>query len=285
MSQTQAKKRGSRTKAKRRALGVVTGIGIVLAGLGLASLAVNLFFFSRIQDVESWDADVVVPGGFVGLAPSEIEELSFFVAVPGGLFLLALCFIWTGQALRGRVQTRDRRGLEGGTVLSTNAILSPRAHLTWVAVAVLFWFALVALPILLALGGGWPATVSALPQTYVWINLGMYGALASAIAGVLVVSFLKKRHYLAMVAAEDSRLLEAPHGVWRWLTFRWRFDLWIGGVGGALVGVCWLAVLASDVVLLLVMLAIGAALLAVSIWMARQYWRAGVPLGVAESFA
>ncbi len=285
MSQTQAKKAAYRKKAKRRTLGVVTGIGIVLACLGLASLAVNLFFFSRVQGVEEWDTDVVVPGGFFALSPSEIEQLSFFVAVPGGLFLLALCFITTGQVLRGRVQTRDPRGLEGGTVVSTNEILSPRAHLTWILVAVFFWLALIVVPMVMALGGGWPATVPELPQTYVWINLGMYGALASAIAGVLVVSYLKKQHYLAMVATEDARLLDPPHGVWRWLTFRWRFDLWIGGVGGVLVGASWLAILAEDVVLLVVTLVIGVALLAVSVWMARQYWRAGVPLGVAESFA
>ncbi|PWC06102.1 hypothetical protein [Mycetocola zhujimingii] len=263
----------------------MTGIGIVLAAIGLALVGVNLFFFSRVQDVEKWDTDVVVPGGFFALSPSEVEQLSFFVAVPGGLFLLALCFIMTGRVLRGNVQTRETKGLEGGTVVSTNEILSPRAHLTWIAVAVLFWLALIVVPMLMAVGGGWPTTVPELPQTYVWANLGMYGALASATAGVLVVSFLKKQRYLAMVEAEDSRLLEPPHGVWRWLTFRWRFDLWIGGVGGALVGACWLAALAGDVVLLGVTLVIGAALLAVGIWMARQYWRAGVPLGVGESFA
>lgn len=285
MSKTHDKRTRTGGKAKHRTLNIVVGIGVALAILGLAAVAVNLIFFSRIYDVASWQTDVTVPGGLFALSPSEIDQLSFFVAVPGGLFLLALCFIITGQVLRGRVGTRETKGLQGGTVVSSNAILSPRAQLAWIVVAVAFWFVLVIVPMLLALGGGWPSTVRELPQTYVWLTLGLYGALAAAIAGVLVVSHIKKQRYLAMVAAEDPRLLEPPNGVWRWLTFRWRFDLWLGGIGGALIGASWLALVSGDIALLLVPLLIGVVLVVVSIWMARQYWRAGVPLGVAESFA
>ncbi|MCP2029986.1 hypothetical protein L1277_000050 [Okibacterium sp. HSC-33S16] len=285
MSKTQDKARRAGSAAKHRTLNVVVGIGVALAILGLATLAVNLIFFSRVYDVAAWETDVTVPGGFFALSPTVVDQLSFFVAVPGGLFLLALCFIMTGQVLRGRVGTRETKGLQGGTVVSSNAILSARAQLAWIGVALAFWVALIIVPMLLALGGGWPSTVRELPQTYVWINLGMYGALAAAIAGVLLVSHVKKQTYLALVSADDARLREEPSGVWRWITFRWRFDLWLGGIGGALIGSCWLALVSGDIVLLLVTLVIGIALFVVAVWMARQYWRAGVPLGMAESFA
>jgi hypothetical protein len=263
---------------------VVVGIGVVLAILGLVALAINLVFFSRIHDVAEWDSEVTVPGGLFALSPSQIGELSFFVAVPGGLFLLALCFILTGRVLRGRVGTRRTTGLQGGTVMSSNDYLSSRAHLAWLSVAGAFWFLLVIVPVLMAVGGGWPATVRELPQTYVWLNLGLYGALAAAVAGVLLISHLKKQRYLAMVAAQDVRLQQPAHGGWRWATFRWRFDLWLGGIGGALAGVCWLALPFGDVAFLLLPLMAGIALLALGAWMARQYWRAGAPLGMAESF-
>jgi hypothetical protein len=113
----------------------------------------------------------------------------------------------------------------------------------------------------------------------------MYGALASAIAGVLLVSHLKKQRHLALVTAQDPRLLEAPNGVWRWLTFRWRFDLWLGGIGGALAGASWLALPFGDISFLILPLLGGILLFAVGVWMARQYWKAGMPLGIGESFA
>jgi hypothetical protein len=136
LSKTQDRARAERTSAvKRRSLAVVVGIGVALAVLGLAALAVNLLFFSRIHDVAEWDTDVTVPGGLFALSPSEIGRLSYFVAIPGGLFLLALCFIMTGRVLRGRVGTRETKGLQGGTVHSSNAILSARAQLAWIGVA------------------------------------------------------------------------------------------------------------------------------------------------------
>ncbi|WP_162924994.1 hypothetical protein [Mycetocola zhujimingii] len=284
LSKTRDSRKAPKSKVKQRTLNVVVGIGVVLAVLGVATVAVNLFFFSRIRDVAEWDNDVVVPGGFFGMSPSEIEQLSFFLSVPGVLFLLALCFIMTGRVLRGQVGTRITTGLRGGTVVSSSPILSARAQATWIGVALALWFLLIVVPLVLALGGGWPATVDELPQVYVWLTLGMYGALASAIAGVLAVSQLKKKRYLDMIAAEDRRLLESPVGIWRWLTYRWRFDLWLGGVGGAVLGSCWLALFTADIVLFLVSLVIGCVVFCVGVWMARQYWKAGMPLGIGESF-
>lgn len=285
-SKTHVRARAKRAgTVKRRVLTIVVGIGIALAVLGLAAVAANLIFFSRLVDVAEWDTDVTVPGGLFALSPSVIEQLTFFVIVPGGIFVLALCFIMTGRVLRGRVWTRETTGLQGGTVVAVNTYLSPRAQLAWVAVALAFWFLLVIVPVLTALGGAWPATVRELPQVYVWMTLGMYGALASAIAGVLVVSHLKKQRYLAMVAADDARLRQPPQGGWRWATFRWRFDLWLGGLGGAFAGASWLALPFGDVLFLVLPLFGGFTLIALGVWMARQYWRAGVPLGMGESYA
>ncbi|MDL5351557.1 hypothetical protein [Microbacterium sp. zg-YB36] len=260
-------------------------IGLVIAVLAALAVGVNLFFFSRVKEISEWQTDVIVPGGFFGLSPSAIEEATFFVAVPGGLALLAFCFIGTGWIMRGKVGTREREGLQGGTVVSITPILAPRLHLLWLGVAVAFWVALVIVPIVSAMGGGWPITVDDMPQGYVWATLGMYGGLSAAIAGVLLASFLKKRRYLAMVAAEDPRLLEQPSGFWRWFTFRWRFDLWLAGVGGLLVGISPLPLTMGEALPFVLMLVGGILLIGVGAWCASHYWRAGVPLGVAESYA
>ncbi|MCC9174318.1 hypothetical protein [Arthrobacter sp. zg-Y179] len=266
-------------------LGTVTGIGVVLAVLGVAAVAVNLIFFSHVYDLSSWEDEVTVPGGLFALSPSQISELTFFSAIPGALFLLAMCFIFTGQVLRGRVGIALSQGPARGTVLSANTYLSPRAQLAWLGVALAFWVALIPVPVLLSLAGSWPATVRDMPRDHVWANLVLYGGLAAAIAGVVFVSHLKKQHYLALAAADKLRLDEPQRGIWRWLTFRWRFDLWLGGLGGAFIGASFAFLPYDDPAALVILLSIGVALMVLGVLLARQYWRAKLPLGLGESFA
>ncbi|MCQ1995169.1 hypothetical protein [Arthrobacter sp. zg-Y1171] len=270
-STAQRKRKPSGGRKKKRALGTVTGIGVVLALLGVALVAVNLFFLSHAYDLSSWEDDVTVPGGLF--------------ALPGGLFLVAMCFIFTGRVLRGHVSTTTPKGLEGGTVVSSNTYLSPRAHLAWLGVALAFWIVLIPVPVLLSLGGGWPQTVSDAARGQIWVNLVLYGGLAAAIAGVLFVSHLKKQHYLALSAADNLRLDEPQRGIWRWLTFRWRFDLWLGAFGGAFIGVSFAFLPYVNPAALVILLAIGAVPMVLGVLLARQYWRAKLPLGLAESFA
>lgn len=264
---------------------MAVAIGVVLAVIGALLVGALLLFFSRVKTIESWQTDVVVPGGFFGLSTSEIEAALLFTAIPGGLFLLAMCFIGTGRVMRGAVGLRDTKGLAGGTVVSHNTVMEPRLHLLWLGVALAFWILLILAPTVSALLGGWPITVDDMPQGYVWTVLGMYGALAAAIAGVLLASFLKKRRYAAMHAAEDERLLQPPSGFWRWMTFRWRFDLWLAAAGAALAGLAAILLPFGEVTTFVALLVGGILLLALGVWCAAQYWRAGVPLGFAESYS
>ena len=264
---------------------MVTTIGVILAALGALGAGALLLFFSRVKTIESWQTDVVVPGGFFGLSPSEIESALLLIALPGGLFLVALCFIGTGRVMRGAVGVRDTTGSVSGSVVSHNTVMEPRLHLLWLGVALAFWMLLILVPAVSALLGGWPITVDDMPQGYVWTLLGLYGGLAAAIAGVLLASFLKKRRYAAMHAADDERLLQPPSGFWRWMTFRWRFDLWLAAAGGALAGLSPVILPFGEVTVFVALLAAGILLLALGVWCAAQYWRAGVPLGFAESYA
>ncbi|MCQ1986506.1 hypothetical protein [Arthrobacter sp. zg-Y844] len=248
-------------------------------------VALNLFVFSNTYNPSSWDDDVPVPEGLLPLSSSEIDELAVLSSVPGVLFLLAMCFIFTGRVLRGQVSTTTPKGLEGGTVVSVNTYLSPRAHLAWLGAALAFWIVLIPVPVVLSLGDGWPETVSDVVRDQVWVNLVLYGGLAAAIAGTLLVSHLKKQHYLALAAADNLRLDEPQRGIWRWLTFRWRFDLWLGGLGGAFVGASLPALAYDHPAALVILLAIGAVPMVLGVLLARQYWRAKLPLGLAESFA
>ncbi|UWX96073.1 hypothetical protein N2K95_10310 [Arthrobacter zhaoxinii] len=266
-------------------LGVVTGIGVVLAVLGAAMVALNLFVFSHTYNPSWWDDDVPVPETFVPASSSEIDELSVLSSVPGVLFLIAMCFISIGRVLRGGVGIALAQGPARGTVVSANTYLSPRAHLAWLGVALAFWIVLVPVPVILSLGGRWPATVSDATRDQVWVNLVLYGGLAAAIAGTLLVSHHKKQHYLALAAADNLRLDEPQREIWRWLTFRWRFDLWLGGSGGAFTGASFSALAYDHPAALVILLAIGIVLMVLGVLLARQYWRAELPLGLAESYS
>jgi hypothetical protein len=115
----------------------------------------------------------------------------------------------------------------------------------------------------------------------------VYGGLSAALVGILSVSLVKKLSYTAQLNRRGDRARGGGPGksFWRWFTFRWRFDLWFAGVGGALVGTCWMALLFSDVGFFGGALVAGLAFLAVGVLTCLQYWRAGEALGVGESFA
>jgi hypothetical protein len=270
---------------KTAALKVVTAIGWGMAAVATLGIAALLVFLSRVITVRSYETEVVVPGGFFALTPTETTGLGLLIAAPGMLLLLALCFIGTGTVMQGRIQVGDPT--YGGSVVAHNAYLPLPIHLRWIGVAVIAWAVLVPVPVLSALAGGWPTDVNDEPSDYIWATLGTYGAIAAAIAGVLIASYVKKRRHLALVAADDPRLSQKhpAQALWRWVTFRWRFDLWFAGIGGAVAGASLIAL--EDGALLVVAIGVpsGLLLFAIGIVLCRQYWKAARPLGTTESYS
>lgn len=84
---------------------------------------------------------------------------------------------------------------------------------------------------------GWP---SSLPSDYSFSDewqLNGIVALALAVAVSVSVSLFKKRHYFRMLARFGplDRAGQPGTSTWRWLTYRWRIDLWVAAFGGLLI--------------------------------------------------
>lgn len=261
-------------------------IGVVVAAFALAGVLVLFWYFSLPIDHGSLSAETKVRGGLF-LTEDTVSEGGVVLAAPAGLLLLASCLLFPGYFL-----TRGRMGLSsgsrlGGSVAATYRVLGRRAHLAWIAVAVVLWIGLLVVPLVSGAAGGWPAAVEEDARQYVYLLSGLYGGFAAGMAALLGVSLVKKSHYLAMVAAADNRLqtTDRARGFWRWFGFRWRIDGWLATVGGILVGASVMALVVGTPLFFGVTLAIGVVLIAIAVATSLQFWRAGEPIGSAEGFS
>lgn len=274
------------SRTRKSVGGALLIIGIIIALLSVASVLVLMWYFSLPIDHGSLSGDVKVRGGLL-LTEDTVSQGGLFLAIPGGIMLVACCFLFPGFFLsRGRIDasTSDRLG---GSIVAHYGLMSTRTHVTWILVAIVFWIGLLVVPSISAGAGGWPMGVETDARDYIFVLCGMYGGLAAGIAGLLAVSLAKKQHYLSMQRHNDPRLRtdEAGSPFWRWFSYRWRIDGWLAVIGGGLVGVSVLPAALGTPLVCVVLLVIALALLAGSVAAARQYWRAGQPLGSAEGFA
>ncbi|HEY0261355.1 MAG TPA: hypothetical protein VGC18_16045 [Lacisediminihabitans sp.] len=278
----------ARSANSPRAGGRLLVLGAVAVALALVALAWLLWLLSSGTDREGLQTTVTVPGAFL-LSRRQSSIVSVLIAIPGCLLVVGAVLLFLGVFLRraARFGVRDRRWWQGGTVVSVMKPIGARAHLLWIAVAVVGWGCLILIPLATSGGGGWPLDLREPESTNTFIVLGLYGGLAAALAGILTVSLVKKLTYAAELRRRGDRARGGGAGksFWRWFTFRWRFDLWFAAVGGALLGTSWMALLFHDTSFFAGALIIGAVFMAVAVVTAMQYWRAGQALGTGESFA
>ncbi|MEC5179578.1 hypothetical protein [Arthrobacter sp. CG_A4] len=222
-----------------------------------------------------------------GFVERKLSGLSALTAGPGILLVAATCFLIPGYLRRrGEMYELPTTGLRGGSVLAIYRPLALWAHGLWSLVPLAAWALLILVPLRSMAGGGWPAGLRDENSTAVWLALGFYGAVASGLFAVIVTSLIKKAYFLAWLRRHpDTQVDEGKGAFWRWVCFTWRFDLWLAGFGGALIGVCWIGLEFDGLQLLTVALLAGLAMLLGGIAVSLNYWRAGRPLGAAISNA
>ncbi|MDJ0320261.1 hypothetical protein [Pseudarthrobacter sp. PS3-L1] len=268
---------------------VLLGIGSVLALCGMALLAVIIAGTATLQ-TESLariaNRTVTYRAEF-GLVERKLSGLSALTAGPGILLVTATCFLIPGYLRRrGTMHGIPTSGLRGGSVLATYRPLALWAHGLWSLVPLAAWVLLILVPLRSMAGGGWPAGLREENSTAVWLALGFYGAVASGLFAVVVTSLIKKAYFLAWLRQHpDTPVDEGKGAFWRWVCFTWRFDLWLAGFGGALIGVCWIGLEFDGQQFVMVAALTGLALLLAGIIMSLNYWRANRPLGTALSNA
>jgi hypothetical protein len=239
----------------------------------------------------------------LGAALVALALVNTFVAANamfvGILQLLAACLLIPGEQLRrgamGANPDPPKAVLSTASVISRFRPLSLRWHALWSGLGLLFCLVILGVPALEALTQRViPPFGFAYDLIGGWLLIGFFSL---AIVAASLASLYKKAHYLKLVARGGDRLGDgAPHaGVWRFLSYRWRVDLWVAAIGGAAFSLGFIAPPLADpdvpgdvptaLAFAAVMLVVGAGIFAIALWMASNYWKAGRPLGSAESYA
>ena len=269
---------------------ILLSIGVVLTLAAVALLVVTIAGISSLQAdalarINEENLSYRAEFGFV---ERELSSLSAMTAIPAGILLAAACFLIPGYLRRrGVMAARDTTFLRGGSTTARFKPLPLALHAVWLLVPLAAWVLLVLIPLQNLIGGtAWPAGLKDENATAVWMLLASYGGLAAALFVVILVSLVKKAAYLQRIKAHPEAVDGgAGKGTWRWVTFRWRFDLWIAGLGGGFLGLCWIALGFEDTPFFVTTLCIGLVLVAGGLLLAVNYWRAGEPLGTADSYS
>lgn len=260
--------------ANHRRIGVgLTVCGAALVVLGLAAVVALVGLTAQASAAFERELEVVYERPFA-VVRRERSGRDIILGAPAVIFFVATALLITGEMLRrGRWVTSDNGGGRRATSTVTLPALRTRTHLAWVLVSALIWTALIPVPVLSASRGGWPATLAYAIEDDVWFLLGMYGGLASAITAVMAVSLVRKIAFTRRITTGVARQPSRRSTFWRGMTSRGRIDLWLAFGAGAFLGPCWMALYFDDPQFFAVTGAIGAALLAFSVFAARQFWR------------
>ncbi len=242
---------------------VLIVLGIVLALLGVASI-VHLSVLG-VRGVE-------LEGIYPFFRDGELD-----IALPGVLLLLAMAPLSIGELLRRATWSVGYGGFwRGGSVRTVARPLPAWAIVLWLVAPLTAWTALVLIPVV-ARDGAYASASDGF-----WTLAGFYGFVAAAVAGVLLMSLLKR----AVFARAASRGLVAPERgrtFWKVLSGQWRVESWCAGVAAGFAGI--LPLIAADPVAFAVIAIIAAVLAVVGVLLALGSWRTGESIGYAESVA
>ncbi|CAM5537502.1 hypothetical protein [Leifsonia shinshuensis] len=289
-----AARRAQVAEANRKFGKVLSIIGAVLAAVALVLLIVGGILLTWIASdppaLEESSADDLRGLAAVGMS-----------AVPGVLALFGMCGLVAGEQIRrggmGRNPAPPDTVLPSASFVSRFRVLPTGWHALWTVVGLLVSFVLVGLPVISWFTGGWPGSVDG-PEQFAqyWV---IYGSIAFGVTVAAAVSLLKKTAYLR--ALRSGRIVSgrpAPgQAFWRWFDYRWRFDLWLAGLG-AMVAVLALTPLseavgagaspgelASALPAILLFLVLGLLFIVAGVVCTLNFWRAGEELGSGESAA
>lgn len=195
---------------------------------------------------------------------------------------------------RGQWLSRDRGFFEGGSNVVQLRPVTTWARLLWIVLAVGFWVVLIVVPVLLSIGEDAFADAS----DTLWALLITHGLFASGMAGVMLFSLIKRLTYDGLAARNAHTIVHGSGSqlFWRFVSYRFRFELWFGFLSGLILGALPLLYLAAmddcytelcvpvaDPTLLMLVLAAAAGFAALALVGSLNAWRSGKSLYSGES--
>ncbi|WP_155865236.1 hypothetical protein [Gryllotalpicola ginsengisoli] len=245
----------------------------------------------------------------VGAAPLCLTLMAAINSAPEtfgvSLVISALLFFVGEELRRGNIHwASGRRGDPDSPAITMvrMRVLGVRTHAVWAVVGAVAGLFLVMGPAIASVLAGAEIELSPL---WNYLLTGddpdsreIVGFLALGFGVTPALSLYKKVHYRKVLRERGTRALKGAEDEderWRWraLTYRWRADVMLGFLGGVVggFGIAMPTVIGwSDdderigaIVFGLGFLLIGAGLFVAGMALAARYWKAGKPLGMAES--
>lgn len=285
-------KRRERVAASNRAFGRVLSVG---GGILAAAALVLLVGGGLVMTAVAGGPDDGSLDGIRGVAAVAMG------ATPGVILLFAMCGLVAGEQLRRGAMKRNPSPpdtvLPSASMVSRFRVLSVGWHVFWIVVGLLISVFLVVVPVVSWFTGGWPASVGDENDfSRYWV---IYGSIGFGVTVAAITSLIKKlSYYRAQAAGKVQQGVEAPgRRFWRFFDYRWRFDLWLSGLGGVILVLAFTPLssavgatsssseLADALPWTLSFCALGLVLIVAGIVCATQFWRAGEELGSGESAA
>jgi hypothetical protein len=267
--------REKRAAKLRRGVAIVGNVvGVVALLVAIASVTAILWFTS--QDVS------------IGSVIDDDPAGTMTIALPFLMALLSMIGFFFGQfATRGRWGTSEKASmLQSGSFRVDLRPVGVGLHGLLLCLSVLAWVLLVPVPVALEAAGtvNPPAGGSAAEQF--WFTVVVYAVVTGAIAAVVAVSLLKKVTYNRSLKHGRSSIVDgSPSQVaWRRFSHIWRGELMIAAAAGAALGLSPLGIHLDSPGYGLAFAAVGAVLLIVSLAMALNSWRSGLPVERVESY-
>jgi len=246
-------------------------------GLGIAGLAAGVamaVFFSTVLLTGADGAAAGLP--FVGDDPGVVEV----VVAPLVALLLGGCLVLVAEILRRGVMIR---GFGSNTAIFRP--LGMLVHAAWLLVPLAAWLAIVPFGLSRLTPGRSDDPVFSYvdPGSDVILIIGAYGAIAAAVFGALLGSFVKKAWFLASLRRLGPLDPAAASPFWFGFSYFWRFDTWLVAVGALVAGMTPLPIFFGDGTAATVTLLIGGILMLAGLAACTRYRSSGMPLGVGSS--
>lgn len=261
-----------RTRKTIALVGNIVGAVALLAAIG--AVAALLWFTN--QDVS------------IGDVFEDDRSGTMTIAVPFLLLVLSMIGFFFGQfAARGRWGMGENTSTwSSGTFRVVLRPIGVGLHVVFFLLAVVAWFLVLPLPVLLQSAGTIGADQGSSAAEQFWFTVVVYGVVTGAIAAVVGVSLVKKLTYNRLLERGRDTIVDgSPSQVaWRRFSHIWRGELMIAALGGAALGLSPLGIHLDSISYGLALAAAGIALIIASVGIALNSWRSGLPVERVESY-
>lgn len=259
----------------RRTVAVIGNtVGAVALLAAIAAVAALLWFTN--QDVS------------IGDVFEDDRSGTMTIAVPFLLLVLSMIGFFFGQfASRGRWGMGENTSTwSSGTFRVVLRPISVGLHIVFFLLAIVAWLLVLPLPVLLQSAGTIGTDVGSSAAEQFWFTVVVYGVVTGAIAAVVGVSLVKKLTYNRLLERGRDAIVDgSPSQVaWRRFSHIWRGELMIAALGGAALGLSPLGIHLDSITYGLAFAAAGAGLIVVSVVIALNSWRSGLPVERVESY-